>query len=97
MFRQNAHRLAPDLAGRPKSRAHAGTVSSSPNRSYRKERSVFLKAYSPISFSQALRVILLLMVCLGFSRISHVALASPGALVGGALDHGFVGQFRNIR
>lgn len=97
MFKQDALRRAPDLAGRPKSRARPATGKTAQTRSHRKERSDFLRAYSPISFSQALRVILLVLTCLGLSKVSQVAQASPGALGGVTVDRGFFAHFHNIR
>ena len=45
--------------------------------SRRTKRSDFLRAYSPISFSQAFRVILLVAMGLGFIKMTHVAQARP--------------------
>jgi hypothetical protein len=62
----------------------------------RTKRSDFLRAYSPISFSQAFRVILLVAIGLGFIKMTHVAQARPDAFSGLA-NHGFVGALRNVR
>ena len=75
----------------------SGTGSVSHVRSHQKQRSNFLLAYSPTSLSQALRVILLILIGLGFTRITHVAQASPGALAGGTVSHGIMGDLRNRR
>lgn len=62
----------------------------------RTKRSDFLRAYSPLSFSQAFRVILLVAMGLGFIKMTHVAQARPDAFSGLA-NHGFVGALRNVR
>ena len=62
----------------------------------RTKRSDFLRAYSPISFSQAFRVILLVAIGLGFIKMTHVAQARPDA-ISGLANHGFVGALRNVR
>ena len=64
--------------------------------SRRTKRSDFLRAYSPISFSQAFRVIMLVAMGLGFIKMTHVAQARPDAFSGLA-NHGFVGALRNVR
>ncbi len=68
-----------------------------PSRSYRTKSSDFQRAYSPISLSQAFRVILLVTIGLGFIKMTHVAQARPDAAFGGLANHGFVGALRNVR
>jgi hypothetical protein len=65
--------------------------------SRRRKRSDFLCAYSSISLSQVLRVMLLVSVCFGFTKLSHVAQARPGAVVNGLVNPGFIGDLRNVR
>lgn len=92
MFHRDALLHATKTGQKPKSSGRADKGPLPLTRSHRKERSDFLIAYSPISFSQALRVILLVLVCLGFSRVSHVAQASPGTPLIGMVGHGLMGD-----
>lgn len=69
----------------------------SSTRSQRSKRSDFLRAYSSISISQVLRVMLLVLIGLGFTKLSYVAHARPGAVVGALAGHGLIGDFRNLR
>lgn len=94
MFLRDA--LSPKLAQTPKIR---GSVVDRPSstRSQRRKRSDFLRAYSSISVSQVLRVILLVVIGLGFTKLSYVAQARPGADVSALAGHGLIGDFRNLR
>ena len=94
MFLRDA--LSPKLAQTPKTRGSVVDRLSS-TRSQRRKRSDFLRAYSSISVSQVLRVILLVVIGLGFTKISHVAHARTVAVISGADGHGLIGDFRNLR
>lgn len=94
MFQQDALPDAGTLAGKPMSSVRAGKGRGSNGHALGKKRSDFLRAYSPVSFSQALRVVMLVLICLGFSRISHVAQAWPGSTVVGKIGQEFMSDLR---
>jgi len=96
MFLRDALPPSPKLSQTPKA-GGSGVDRKISFPSQRKKRSDVLRAYSSISASQVLRVILLVVIGLGFTKISHVAHARPGAVVSGADGHGLIGDFRNFR
>lgn len=97
MFLRDAFHYAPQASRSQNSSGRTGAVQRSYAQSNRNTRSHFLRAYSPISISQALRVVLLVLIVLGFTRFSHIAQAGPGALVGGLSGHGFMGDLHYRR
>ena len=96
MFRQDAFLYVPQVSSSQNSSGRPGAGHRPHAQSNRNKRSDFLRAYSPISISQALRVIFLVLIVLGFTRFSHIAQAGPGA-VGGLSGQAFMGDLRYRR
>ena len=96
MLQRDARLHSQKLSGAQKA-GHALKKRISHGQSRGRMRSDFLRAYSSISISQVLRVMLLISICFGFTKFSHVALARPGGVVNGLVDYAFIGDLRNAR
>lgn len=96
MFLRDALLQSPQLAATQKANGSDVDRKTSAH-SQRRKRSDFLRAYSSISASQVLRVILLVVIGWGFTKLSHVAQARPGTAISGLAGHGFIGDLRNAR
>ncbi len=97
MFWRDAFLYAPQVLMTQNSSRRTGAGHKSYAQSHRSKRSDFLRAYSPLNISQALRVISVVLIVLGFTRFSHVAQDGPGPLVSGLSGHGFISDLRYRR
>ena len=97
MFLRDALLHSPKPVSAQRAAGYSGVHSVSNGQAHRKKRSDFARAYSRVSFAQALRVVLLVAIGLAFIKVTHVAQAQPGVRVSGLAIKGWMDDLRFSR